>query len=69
MATYRLHCSFANPVSEVSWDHCVKLSLSSYCIRYNGYQYSMEWYFMEMLRNGPQYLARSQEEASVSRDG
>eukprot|EP00435_Cladocopium_sp_Y103_P015791 s2418_g3.t2 len=30
---------------------------------YNGYQYSMEWYFMEMLRNGPQYLASSPEEA------
>ena len=31
--------------------------------RYNGYQYSMEWYFMEMLRENRQYLAESFEEA------
>ncbi|CAE7407625.1 RE1 [Symbiodinium natans] len=30
---------------------------------YNGYQYSMEWYFMQMLRESRQYLAESLDKA------
>jgi len=31
--------------------------------KYNGFQYSMEWYFMQVLRDSPQYLASRPEDA------
>ncbi|CAK9022597.1 unnamed protein product [Durusdinium trenchii] len=31
--------------------------------QYNGYQYSMEWYFLEMLRNNRQYRSEDLEDA------